>query len=431
MSTPVHPVAEDAILFHAGFHKTGTTALQSAFASSRVELAETGVCYPGELRSHHRAAMAVTGRTWGWEKRGGRPPRDIYWDELVAEAVAHPGRVVIDSEAFALAGDDALDEIVGQLGADRLHAVLTLRPFARLMASSYQQYLKYGLAMPFPEWLENVFADPPECPPSPNFWRRNDHAGVIERWTARLGPERVTVVVLDDADRDGMYRTFEALLGLPDGLLVPDPAISAGNRSMTAAESEMLRLVNASGARDWDWPDYQNAIRRGAVMRMVENRTPARDEPRLDTPAWAVAAAQAVGQATAGRIGALGVTVVGDLSRLADPIPAGEFASVTLLPVQAAVEALLGAIEGVRSAAPTQDDIDRAVGRAVQRAEVRAEARGGRRAVAALGTREAARLLRERIGQAGRRRLGMQARPERPARERRGSTSEDGAQSDS
>lgn len=403
MSTSVPPVAGNAILLHAGFHKTGTTALQSAFASSRSELLAAGVCYPGTLRSHHRAAMAVTGRTWGWGTRGGRPPKAAYWDELVTEATGHPGRVVVDSEAFALARDEALDRIVAELGADRLHAVLTLRPFARLLASSYQQYLKYGLALPYPQWLEEVFAAPPACPPSPNFWRRNDHAGVIARWAERLGPERVTVVVLDDADRSGMYRTFEALLGLPGALLVPDPAISASNRSMTAAESEALRLINAAGAREWTWSDYQNAVRRGAVMRMVEARRPGPDEPGLATPRWAVEAAQAVGRGTAQRVTELGVRVVGELDRLGDPIPAGDPDQPALLPPEAAAEMVLGAIQGL--AADRERATKRTVQRAVQRAEQRAERRGRNRAINGLGTREAARLFGVRLNQAARRRL--------------------------
>ena len=59
------PLPQDAILLHLGFHKTGTTALQSAFAASRPALLEHGVLYPGRRRSHHPAAMAMTGRTWG------------------------------------------------------------------------------------------------------------------------------------------------------------------------------------------------------------------------------------------------------------------------------------------------------------------------------------------------------------------------------
>ena len=218
---------EDAILLHLGFHKTGTTALQSALASSREALLDAGVRYPGDLRSHHRAAMAVTERTWGWGERGGRPPRAGYWNDLRQETRDHQGRIIISSEAFSLAGGGTVDRIVEELGGDRLHAIFTLRPFAKLLASSYQQYLKYGLAVSYADWLEGVFADPPHCPPSPNFWRRNDHAKVIKRWSDRLGADRVTLVVVDDSDRSMLFRTFEGLLGVAPGLLVPDPSISA------------------------------------------------------------------------------------------------------------------------------------------------------------------------------------------------------------
>ena len=103
--------------------------------------------------------------------------------DLSDDAQAHKGRVVISSESFVFAKGEALERIVYELGADRMQAIFTLRPFAKMLSSSYQQYLKYGLAMPYEEWLENVFANPP-CPPSPNFWRRNDHALVIRAgWT--------------------------------------------------------------------------------------------------------------------------------------------------------------------------------------------------------------------------------------------------------
>jgi hypothetical protein len=57
MTQQIEPLPEGAVLVHVGFHKTGTTALQSAFASTRPELLAAGVLYPGELRSHHRAAL--------------------------------------------------------------------------------------------------------------------------------------------------------------------------------------------------------------------------------------------------------------------------------------------------------------------------------------------------------------------------------------
>jgi hypothetical protein len=393
MASPVSPVPDGTILFHAGFHKTGTTALQSALEAQRAQLLEAGVLYPGEGHSHHRAAMAVTGRRWGWGE-GARPPRATYWESLRDESLGHGGRVIISSEAFALARGPAVDQVVAELGADRLHAVFTLRPFAKLLASSYQQYLKYGLGMPYAQWLENVFANPPKCPPSPNFWRRNDHAGVMGRWAKRLGADRVTLVVLDDADRGALFRTFEGLLGLPDGLLVPDSGLGASNRSMTAAEAEMLRLVNAGGARQWDWPAYQDGVRRGAVMRMVESRTPGRDEPMLATPAWAVGAAQEFGRSTAQRVATLGINVLGDPTRLADPIPAADPPTQPpLLPVDAAAQAVLGGILGALGSEPTSAGRERAL----------EQARKG--AIDQLPTRAVAGLLAARVSRARRRHM--------------------------
>ncbi len=397
MSVPVEPLPGGAILLHVGFHKTGTTALQSAFASTRAQLREAGVLYPGNRRSHHRAAMAVTERTWGWGTKGAHAPRAGYWESVVTASRKHDGRVMVSSEALSLAGDTHLDRIVDELGADRLHVVTTLRPFTRLLVSSYQQYLKFGVALTFAQWLEDAFANPPACRATPNFWLRNDHAGVMERWAERLGRERVRLVVLDESDRDGLFRTFEALLGLPEGLLVPDPGIGASNRSMTAAEAEMLRLVNAGGGDEWDWPAYEAGVRRGAALRMVESRRPAGDEASLATPEWAVHAGQAFGQETADRVAALGITVHGELSRLADPIPAGDPPTDLQLPVEAAAAAVLGGVLGMMAARPSPADLDEAVELATDRAS--------RQAIEGLTTRDTAQLLRTRLGQARRRRM--------------------------
>jgi hypothetical protein len=376
MSAPAQAVPDGTILVHAGFHKTGTTALQSALDDARIALLQADVCYPGELRSHHRAAMALTGRTWGWRGQGGRPPREAYWTQLRKEAVAHRGRVIISTESLSLADDAAIDRLIAELGAGRVHAVFTLRPFAKLLASSYQQYLKYGLDWTYPDWLEAVFRNPPKCKPSPNFWRRNDHAGVIGRWAERLGPDRVTLVVLDDRDRGALFGTFEGLLGLPAGTLVADPAAAGSNRSMTAAEAEMLRLVNAGGAREWRWAEYQDGVRRGAVLRMVEARRPGPDEPMLATPQWAVERAQAFGRETAGRVRELGVRVLGDLDQLGDPIPAGKPARTGLmLPVEAAAEAVLGGILGSLADRPSRDELDAALAQARDEGVERASGR--------------------------------------------------------
>ena len=290
--TPAAPLPENAILLHVGFHKTGTTALQSAFAAARPELREHGTLYPGRLSSHHRAAMALTGRRWGWTGQGGKRSARRNWDEVAEAARGYGGRTVISTEALSLADDAAMDELVRELGADRLYVVMTLRPLARLLPSSWQQYLKYGLTVPYEQWLEQAFENPPKCPPSPNFWRRNDHVGISARWAQRLGPDRVIMVVLDEGDRRVLFRTFEQMLALPDGMLTPDPEVARSNRSMTGAEAEVLRLVNAGHAGQWGWPQYEKLVRRGAILRTSQG--PATNIEN-NTTAWVIACVLSIG----------------------------------------------------------------------------------------------------------------------------------------
>jgi hypothetical protein len=60
------------LIIHPGFHKTGTTSLQQALASSRESLMKEGFYYPKiGGGAQHRAAWAVIEKTWGWKKRLG------------------------------------------------------------------------------------------------------------------------------------------------------------------------------------------------------------------------------------------------------------------------------------------------------------------------------------------------------------------------
>ncbi len=54
-------VPRGGLLLHIGPHKTGTTALQAAFAEARPRLETFGVSYPGQHAAPHGAAMA---RLW-------------------------------------------------------------------------------------------------------------------------------------------------------------------------------------------------------------------------------------------------------------------------------------------------------------------------------------------------------------------------------
>ncbi len=339
---------EDAILLHLGFHKTGTTALQSAFAASRPELLAHGVLYPGKRRSHHPAAMAMTNRTWGVGREGGWDPDPKAWDRLARAARNHPGRVVVSSESFALTGDDAAARMVADLGPDRVHVVFTLRPVAELLASSWQQYLKSGWTVSYEDWLHQIVAELAPGARRSGFWLRNDYPTIVGRWASLVGPQRVHLVCLDGADRSFLTRSFEELLAIPEGML--GSAAVDSNRSLTAAEAELVRALNAA-SEDWDWPSFQRIVRTGAISALVEERHPRPHESGILTPQWALDAAAGHGRRCSQELDRLAVAVHGPLSVLGRPVVGvGDEDAVapTHVPIDAALAAVLGAVHGTQ-----------------------------------------------------------------------------------
>ena len=354
---PVEPIGPHDMLLHVGVHKTGTTAIQAALADARPQLAEHGVTYPGRKQAQHGAALAVIERTWGWKERGGRPPDLVRFDTLAKQSRAARGRVVASSEFFCEANADQTAFVAERLGTERLHVVITLRNLGRLLPSSWQQYLKYGLMKPYDEWLQAIFETPGKSKVSPSFWRRNDHAKVVANWASAVGPERVTVLVLEDVGLSAQFHTFAQMLAVPEPVLVERMNLTS-NRSMTAAEAELLVRLNGQVKDRMQWDEYVRLVRRGVALGMVERREPGKDEPRLHTPDWALDAAAEQGRLAADAIGASGVQVVGDLdllrTRISSPPPVSD-ADRESIPVDAAVQALATLIDTLHAEADTRE----------------------------------------------------------------------------
>lgn len=339
-------------LLHIGPHKTGTTALQGALFAAKDRLPEHGVEFPATTRHPMEAALAACARP---AMMGDTVPTDKHWTRLLQQVEATGSRTsVISSEFFADAPDDeTVARIVEQLGGERVHVLVTLRPLARIMPSQWQQYVQNGLRMGYEDWLHHMLRKAPYEKPNPSFWHRHRHDRLVERWSRAVGAGRVTVVVVDDRDRDGLMRTFEALLGLPANLLQPVP--DAANRSLTLAETEMLRKLNVE-FRGNGLPDelYSKLVRNGAVMHMKNSCSPTAADVKIPTPAWAVEAAGRIGAEMVERIAASGVRVVGDpalLSALpAVPAQPGPPAAEARIAPEVAAQALYGALAAAAAA---------------------------------------------------------------------------------
>ncbi|MEU2059288.1 hypothetical protein [Streptomyces sp. NPDC013455] len=142
----------------------------------------------------------------------------------------------------------------------------------------------------------------------------------------------------DDRDRGGLPRAFEALLGLPGNLLQPVP--DTANRSLTLAETEMLRNLNVE-FRGNGLPDalYSRLVRGGAVPHMKNTCSPAAGDVKIPTPRRAAEAAAAIGAGAAERITGPGVRVLGDPALLS-AVPEGPERGVHQTPSKELVRVL-------------------------------------------------------------------------------------------
>ena len=333
-------------LVHIGFPKTGTTSLQYALDTTRDELGGYGVAYPGTER-YHKAAGVYISEAIG--RRGDPPAKESDWTKLVEQASeATDKRVMISSEWLAETPVHGVERVIADLGGvGKVHVVATLRPLVKIMPSAWQQYLQNGNRVPYEKWLKGMLVTEPYEWPTPSFWRRHRHGEILERWAKAAGPDNVTVIVVDSRDHGLLLRQFEAMLGLPDGFLKPQPP-ETDNRSLSWPEAEMLRLVNKT-VRERDWPDavFRSIVRLGVVERLSSLKPEAADLPKIGMPAWAAERASALGAADAATISGLGIRVIGDLdslgrmptdSSIADRPPA-------LVPAGIAAEAILAAIQ--------------------------------------------------------------------------------------
>lgn len=335
--SPPEPLPEGGVLLHVGLPKTGTTAIQYTASQARRALLEHGVLYPGTGTNHDDAVAALMGR-----RRRRNPVPLQRWQQLAKElAERRHTRAWISQERMASADAEIAQRFRDELG-DRLDVVITVRPLEGWLPSVWQQYVKTGYRSSFAEWLELVLRDEPEQLKSRPFpYRLPSTVAAVWQQAARS----VTVVVLDRAQPDMLYRSFEGLLALPPGLL--QTASLGGyrsNRGLSLTEAEFLRRFNLRFApRSGPPGSYLDLVRLGLVAGIQEGRKPRPDEPSVRIPADDVRRVKEIGTAEAARLQALGVHVVGrldDFGRVrtpADSLDAGP-----LLPADIALEGMLG-----------------------------------------------------------------------------------------
>lgn len=342
---------ERARLLHIGLMKTGTTALQNAAAASRPALLEHGVRYPGRRFNHRYPVMGFLGVRRGWRGPTSGSPSRRNWDGLMREVEAdRERRVLISHESASLANDDKARRMVEALGP-RTHVVMTVRGVQAVLGSAWQQYVKEGMTQSLEEWLHLVLSEQRDRSVSPAFQNCIRADAIVHRWASVLGPERVTVIIVDPNQPDLIAHAFEALLGLPRGLLASARANGQqANRGMTWPEAELVRRFNRTyDHREVPWADHTALVREGALQTLLRSRVPPRAERRIPVPQWAADIAVEHSRKTVAAIRDSGVRVVGDLNGLTATVPTSdESSTVDKVSIDAAALLLGGMFSAAR-----------------------------------------------------------------------------------
>ena len=331
------------LVAHVGFHKTGTTALQESFSKNSDELKALGIIYPDlGQKAHHRAAWALAGRTWGWKNRGGVQTPIAEWQKIVKSIKKSRGTTLISSEFFCELDEEKINKFKADINIDDVTIVFTLRPLVKLLSSSYQQYLKYGLTPTYEEWLHSVLDEPGVSKLTPTFWKRHEHGRVVSHWAKVFGPENVKVVVADETQPTAIFEAFNSILGIPAGTLRQIDGI-ASNRSLTYEEICLLLEVNKNFPKKRDWSEYEIFIREGAIKHLTDKVNVSKDATKLLTPQWAFDKAREIGAASIRELESSGVEIIGSLDNFSTAqIPMGDNSDITHVSLHTAAQALIG-----------------------------------------------------------------------------------------
>ena len=331
------------LILHVGFHKSGTSALQESFAAQRAELAAAGVLYPNIGRkAHHRIAWALTQKPWGWKARGGETTPFKHFAKMV-RLINRSGseKILLSSEFFSELTSEQIEKIGGAIKGREVKILFTLRPLVKLLASSYQQYLKYGTKADYVEWLHSVLDEPGVSKVNPTFWKRHMHGDVVARWSEVFGAQAVTVVIADESKPEFLFDCMNEILGLDKGFL---KAQSTGsNRSLSSEEVSLLLELNRKFPKEREWSEYLTFIRNGYIRQLTDHVPVKKDSAKLLTPTWAIEKANGIATNSKQKINSLGVKVLGDLESLdTATVPTGEPTYPTSIDIETVAAAMLG-----------------------------------------------------------------------------------------
>ena len=311
-----------SLIIHAGFLKTGTTSLQASLHEHADQLLKEHVFYPRVINphlaveaDHHFAAIALIGKTEGWQDEDRSLPAEPIesWLTLARAYRKFDGISIFSSEMLSELTVENIQRVKSDTDDIPTKVIFSIRPLAKMLPSAYQQKIKFGLIkVSYEQWLEHIFTDGTAA--SDQFWLRHNHPEVLKRWAAVYGDENIHLVVVDERQPEFLFRAFEQIAGIKTQLSIPERL--GKNRSLSIEEMSLMRAINRRFRKAHDWEDYRIFIRESAAKGLTDRSELREGHHKLKTPGWAVKKASDLSASFVSEIESLKIQTHGDLQRL-------------------------------------------------------------------------------------------------------------------
>jgi hypothetical protein len=297
------------LYLHIGLQKTGTSYLQRILWDSVDELSRQGVdLVPGTKLAMFRLMLDVRGR---YRPEIDPPSVGKAVQRLPDQLRKAQDTALISQESLATATPAQIERLLAAAADREVHVVVTVRDLGRQLPSAWQQTLQSGRSERLPHYLRRLEQTHGT---GAKVWANLDVTRVLQTWSAQVPAERITVVTVPPSGSPPrlLLERFCSVIGItPDGLTVDES--SRANRSLHAAQAEVLRSVNAALPRKLKRRDvYGDLGKRYFAVRVLGDAS----GPKIVLPAahydWCASAARDV----ADHIREGGYPVVGDLGDL-------------------------------------------------------------------------------------------------------------------
>ena len=251
------------LFLHVGLAKTGTTYLQGLLAENRPALRAAGFLYPFvRPEGMFHAAVEIRGDHARW----GLDPELIAgtWEALLAKGREFDGATVISHEILAGATPGEISRL--PLDGFDVQLVVTARDLSRQVPAHWQEAVKNGQTFSFDEFTREVLREPGA--PDSFFWNEQDLPAIVERWSPYFSRVHVVTCPPPGSDPALLWQRFAEATGIPADTLDPSTA-PRSNRSLGAAEVQLLRRVNQELAGTIEWPAYAHVVKRYFAQRVL------------------------------------------------------------------------------------------------------------------------------------------------------------------